>query len=157
MLYIQETNGHYRVADEDDVIAEANEIYHRYLCQGTVISQPADSADYLKLKLAQFDHEVFVGLFLNNQHQVISCDELSHGTIDGASVHVREVVKAALLHNAAAVIFAHNHPSGLAEPSEADKMITTKLKNALAMIDVRVLDHLVVGETVYSFAEHGLI
>jgi len=157
MLYIKEPNGHYRIADEDDVIYEANCIYNHYLCKGTELTESTKAADYLKLKLAQYDHEVFVGVFLDKQHCIISCDELSHGTIDSASVHVREVVKAALFHNAAAIIFAHNHPSGIAEPSQSDKCITDKLKSALALIDVRVLDHFVIGETVYSFSMHGLI
>lgn len=157
MLYIQDSNGLFTQAAEDDVICEAMTIYNRYFCKGTPLTRPADAADYLKLKLAQYDHEVFVGLFLNNRHQIISCDELSHGTIDAASIHVREVVKAALLHNAVAVVFAHNHPSGTSEPSQSDKKITDRLKEALALIDVRVLDHFVIGESVVSFAEQGLI
>jgi DNA repair protein RadC len=157
MLYIKESGGHYRVADEDDVIYEANAIYDRYFSRGNQIGNPEDAQKYLRVKLAAFDYEVFIGLFLNNQHQVISCDELSHGTIDCASVYPREVVKAALQHNAAKVIFAHNHPSGISEPSQADKDITNRLKNALELIDVRVLDHFVIGETVYSFREHCLI
>jgi DNA repair protein RadC len=94
---------------------------------------------------------------LDNQHRVIACDELFRGTIDGASVYPREVVKAALQYNAAALIMAHNHPSGISDPSQADRVITEKLKEALALIDVRVLDHFIVGENVYSFAEHGLL
>jgi DNA repair protein RadC len=109
------------------------------------------------LKLAPYEHEVFVCLFLDNQHRVIACDELFRGTIDGASVYPREVVKAALQYNAAALIMAHNHPSGISDPSQADRVITEKLKEALALIDVRVLDHFIVGENVYSFAEHGLL
>ena len=157
MLYIKQDDGQYCIADEDDVICEAITIYNRYFCKGTPLTEPVKAADYLKLKLAQYDHEVFVGLFLNKRHQIISCDELSHGTIDAASVHSREVVKAALLHNAAAVVFAHNHPSGASEPSQADINITEKLKSALALIDVTVLDHFVIGESVVSFAEQGLI
>ena len=157
MLFIKKPNGRYRVADEDDVICEATDIYNRYFAKGTTITEPAKAADYLKLKLAHYEHEVFVCLFLNNQHQVIACDEMFRGTIDGASVYPREVIKAAIQHNAAAVVFAHNHPSGIAEPSNADKTITQKLKSALDFIDVRVLDHFIIGETVYSFAEHGLL
>ncbi|WP_375142670.1 JAB domain-containing protein [Methylomonas koyamae] len=100
---------------------------------------------------------MFLGVFLDNQHKVIACEELFRGTIDGASVYPREVVKTALQHNAAALIFAHNHPSGISQPSQADRVITEKLKSALALIDIRVLDHFVVGEAVYSFAEHGLL
>ena len=97
-------------------------------------------------------------MFLDNQHRVIQLDELFRGTIDGASVYPREVVKQALHHNAAAVIFAHNHPSGVTEPSQADKQITEKLKKALDLFDIRVLDHFIIGDgEPYSFAEHGLI
>jgi len=157
MLFIKKANGRYRVADEDDVICEATYIYNSYFSKGTTISEPAKSADYFKLKLAHYEHEVFVCLFLTNQHQVISCDEMFHGTIDSASVYPREVLKAALQHNAAAVVFAHNHPSGLAEPSNADKVITQRLKKALDCIDIRVLDHIIIGDGSYSFAEHGLL
>ena len=157
MLYIQQANGEYRVADEDDVICEATDIYNRYFSKGTVISKPEKSADYFKLKLAHYEYEVFVCMFLNNQHQVIACDEMFRGTIDAASVYPREVLKAALQHNAAAVVFAHNHPSGKAEPSHADQEITKKLKSALALIDIRVLDHIIIGDSTYSFAEHGLL
>jgi DNA repair protein RadC len=157
MLYIKESTGTYRIADEDDVIEAATEIYNRYFLRGQAINSPNEAKAYLKLKLAPYEHEVFACLFMNNQHQIISCDILFRGTIDGASVYPREVVKTALQQNAAAVIFAHNHPSGISEPSNADKSITEKLKNALALVDVRVLDHFIVGETVYSFAEHGLV
>ncbi len=113
--------------------------------------------EYLKLKLGGYDREVFALMLLDNQHQLIHFEELFFGTIDAASVHPREVVKSALNANAAAVILAHNHPSGIAEPSQADKQITSKLVDALALIDVRVLDHIVVGESCVSFAERGWI
>jgi DNA repair protein RadC len=114
--------------------------------------------DYLLCRLRGYAHEVFACLFLDNQHRVIAFEELFRGTIDGASVYPREVVKKALAANSAAVIFAHNHPSGVAEPSEADKHITQRLRQALGLIDVRVLDHFIVGEgRPFSFAEHGLI
>jgi DNA repair protein RadC len=101
---------------------------------------------------------VFACLFLDNQNRVIQLIELFRGTIDSTSVYPREVAKQALHHNAAAVIFAHNHPSGIAEPSLADKHITEKLKQALALFDIRVLDHFIIGDgQPYSFAEHGLI
>ena len=157
MLYIKEPNGHYRIADEDDVIDEANTIYDRYFSRGEQIKSPEKAQNYLRVKLAAFDHEVFIGLFLNNQQQVISCDELAHGTINCASIYPREVVKTALQHNAAKVIFAHNHPSGISEPSQADVHITNKLKDALSLFDIGVLDHLVIGEGIYSFAENGRI
>ena len=121
------------------------------------MTSPGSSKDYVKLHLARYEHEVFACLWLDNRNRVIRFNKLFRGTIDGASVYPREVVKAALKHNAAAVIFAHNHPSGVAEPSQADEQITKLLKDALALIDVRVLDHLVVGEEVISFAERGLL
>ena len=123
----------------------------------TELSSPQDTRNYLRLKFAGLEHEVFACLFLDQRHRVICFEELFTGTIDGASVYPREVVKATLKHNAAAVIFAHNHPSGNAEPSQSDKHITGRLKEALALIDVRVLDHFVVGDEVVSFAERGLI
>ncbi|WP_445368109.1 RadC family protein [Methylomonas sp. BW4-1] len=157
MLYIRGTNNRYRMADEQDVIFEAIQIYNRYFSRGESLTSPDKAKDCIKLKLAPYEHEVFVCLFLDNQHRVIACDELFRGTIDGASVYPREVVKTALQYNAAALIMAHNHPSGISDPSQADRVITGKLKEALALIDVRVLDHFIVGENVYSFAEHGLL
>lgn len=128
------------------------------LAQGDALSRPEDTRDYLTARLRDYAHEVFACLFLDNRHRVISFDELFHGTLDGASVHPREVVKRALSHNAAAVIFAHNHPSGVAEPSQADETITRRLKEALALVDIRVLDHFIVGEgEAVSFAERGLL
>lgn len=122
------------------------------------LTSPDLTRRYLSSQLRGYAHEVFACLFLDNQHRVIGFEELFHGTIDGASVYPREVVKKALAFNAAAVIFAHNHPSGVAEPSEADKLITLRLKQALSLIDIRVLDHFIVGDgQPYSFAEHGLI
>ncbi len=123
-----------------------------------VMSSPDATRRYLQSHLVGYQQEVFLCLFLNSQHQVLSCDELFYGTIDGATVHPREVVKCCLKHNAAAVIFAHNHPSGVAEPSQADKRITERLRDALLMVDIRVLDHIVVGgNEVVSFAERGLL
>lgn len=113
--------------------------------------------NYCRLNLASLEHEVFSILFLNNQNVLIERVEMFRGTIDNASVYPREVVKAALQLNAAAVIFAHNHPSGLSEPSQADKNVTSKLKQALELLDIRTLDHIIIGDTTYSFAEHGLI
>ena len=112
----------------------------------------------LREQLAAREHEVFICIFLDNPHRVIAMDEMFRGTIDGASVHPREVVKCALQYNAAAVILAHNHPSGVPEPSKADISLTRRLTDALALIDVRVLDHFIVGGSeLVSFAERGLI
>jgi DNA repair protein RadC len=116
------------------------------------------NSHYLKLNIATRPHEVFVVLFLDNQHRVIETKELFRGTIDGASVYPREVVKEALQLNAAAVILAHNHPSGITEPSPADRDITHKIKQAMGLMDIRVLDHLIIGGTSHtSFAEMGLM
>lgn len=125
---------------------------------GDVLTSPELAQQYLVTQLRHQPHEVFACLFLNNQHQVLAFESLFRGTLDAASVYPREVVKRVLEHNAAAVIFAHNHPSGVAEPSRADTQITDRLKQALALIDVRVLDHFVIGngETV-SLAERGLM
>ncbi len=138
------------------------EIGRRYLAarlpHGDALTSPTDTRDYLAAQLGHYRHEVFSCLFLDNRNRVLSFDEMFSGTIDGASVHPREVVKRALKHNAAAVILAHNHPSGVAEPSSADRSITRRLGDALALVDIRLLDHLVIGdgETV-SFAERGLL
>ena len=122
-----------------------------------VMSNPRKAREYLSLKMQAYEHEVFACLFLDSQQRVIKFEEMFRGTIDGSTVHIREVVKRALHHNAAAIIMAHNHPSGSHEPSRADEEITQEMKRALAMIDVRVLDHFVVGEKVTSFAERDLL
>ncbi|MBK1724376.1 RadC family protein [Thiocystis violacea] len=123
-----------------------------------VLTSPEATRDYLKMRLYGSPQEIFACLFLDNRHRVIRYDELFHGTIDGASVHPREVVRRVMETNAAAVIFAHNHPSGVAEPSQADVRITQRLKEALALIEVRVLDHIIVGDgDGTSFAERGLL
>ena len=122
------------------------------------LSSPRAVRDYLRLAIAGREQEVFVVLLLDAQHRVISCQELFHGTLTQTSVYPREVVKCALKHNAAAVIFAHNHPSGVAEPSHADEILTRSLKSALALVDVQVLDHFIVaGTRTMSFAERGLL
>ena len=127
------------------------------LRRGDTLTSPAHCARFLRIRLRRREREVFAVVFLDSQHRVIQYEELFQGTIDGTSVHPREVVRAALRHNAAAVILAHNHPSGVAEPSQADVRITERLRQALGLIDVRVLDHLVVGDQeVVSLAERGL-
>ena len=122
------------------------------------LASPQAVRDYLRLLLAARPHEVFVGLFLDSQNRLLAADELFRGTLAQTSVYPREVVKAALAHNAAAMIFAHNHPSGVAEPSRADELLTQALKQALALVDIRTLDHFVVaGGRLTSFAERGLL
>ncbi|MFO7705489.1 MAG: DNA repair protein RadC [Halopseudomonas sp.] len=128
------------------------------LKRGTALTSPGAVRQYLRSRLAHLPHEVFACLFLDNQHRVIAFEELFQGTLDSASVYPREVLKRALSLNAAAVILTHNHPSGVAEPSQADQLLTRRLKEALALVDIRVLDHLVVGDgEPVSFAERGLL
>ena len=123
-----------------------------------VLTSPDAVRDYLRLALAPLPYEVFMALFLDSQNRLLAACELFRGTLAQTSVYPREVVKAALAHNAAGVILAHNHPSGVAEPSRADELLTTSLKQALALVDIRTLDHLIVaGPRVVSFAERGLI
>ena len=124
---------------------------------GTAMVEPQIAKDFLRLNMQHLEHEEFWVLFLDNQHRLITSESMFRGTIDGASVYPREVAKRCLFYNAAAVIFAHNHPSGLAEPSQADKAITVKLTEALKLLDIRVLDHFIIGDDDYSFAEKGLI
>lgn len=150
---------------ENDIINEAIGILQRRLAArrdpegvGVAVNAPSEARKLVMLKIAAKEHEVFGALWLTNRHELIQCEELFTGTIDGASVFPREVVKAALRANAAAVIFFHNHPSGVVEPSRADTTITERLKRALETVDIRVLDHFIVGEgEPYSFACHGLL
>ncbi|HDZ5414931.1 TPA: DNA repair protein RadC [Vibrio harveyi] len=131
-------------------------IAEKYL-RGDAFCNPNATKDYIKYRLGNYEREVFALMLLDNQHRLIEFTELFYGTIDSASVYPREVVKVCLEKNAAAVILAHNHPSGDATPSQSDRRITQRLKDALALIDVRVLDHIVVGEDCYSMAEGGML
>lgn len=143
---------------ETDVIIMAKRSAQRKLAKGHKISQPPQAFEHLQLLLQDYEHEVFSGLFLDSQHRVIRFEELFRGTIDAASVYPREVLKYALAYNAAAVILVHNHPSGDPEPSEADRHITDRLKEALGLMDIRVIDHVVVGiDGCKSFAEMGYL
>jgi DNA repair protein RadC len=143
----------------DEVLIDAAlKILAEQFVRGELLESPTATRKYLALRFSSLEHEVFCCLFLDNRHRLIACDELFRGTIDGASVHPREVVKRALAHNAAAVILSHNHPSGVAEPSQADELITLRLKDALGVVDIRVLDHLIVaGAKVVSLAERGIL
>ena len=126
--------------------------------QRDALTSPASVRDYLRMTLAGRDYEVFMVLFLDAQHRVIESEEMFRGTLTQTSVYPREVVKRSLVNNAAALIFAHNHPSGVAQPSHADELLTRSLKEALALVDVKVLDHFIVaGGGVMSFAERGLL
>ena len=160
-LCVRQPNGRYRVAEPEEVCEYASEILFDQQLKGRrfdTIQGTEQAARYIKAKLALREHEVFACIFLDNRHRIIEYQELFRGTINGASVHPREVVKAVLAVNAAAVILVHNHPSGVAEPSQADLSITNRLKSALDLVDAKVLDHLIVGvESITSFAERGLI
>lgn len=125
----------------------------------TVLASPQAVRDFLRLRMAELKHEVFIALWLDAQNALIACDELFRGTLTQTSVYPREVIKSALAHNAGAVIVAHNHPSGRVEPSAADKVLTDALKQSLAMVDVKLLDHLIIGgaKPPFSFAERGLL
>ena len=144
------------------LLLAALELGRRYLLadlqRGNALTNPEATRRFLQAQLRGYPHEVFACLFLDNRHRVIEYEALFRGTIDGASVHPREVAKAALGHNAAAVILAHNHPSGISEPSQADLHLTRRLREALGLVDIRVLDHLVIGDgEPVSFAERGLL
>lgn len=143
---------------EDLTIVQALAILERRVRNGVVFGGPADVKDYLRIKLAPSQREIFGVLWLDAVHRVIEAEDLFFGTLTQTSVYPREVVKAALFHNAAACVLYHNHPSGSAEPSRADEYMTATLKQALNLIDVRVLDHIVVGmPNIVSFAERGLL
>ncbi|WP_055127974.1 RadC family protein [Pseudomonas mediterranea] len=146
-----------RLAHENRVIDEALHILDRRLfTRGPNLTSPDVVASFLKLQLVQQEHEVFGVIFLDAKHRVLAFEVLFHGSIDGASVYPRQVVKRSMVHNAAGAIFVHNHPSGCTEPSQADRILTVRLKEALALIEVRVLDHFIVGEgRPLSFAEYG--
>jgi len=150
--------GSAKYAQLQAVLEMAKRHFQEILQRGNALTSPDITRAYLSAQLRGYTYEVFACLFLDNQHRVIQFEELFRGTIDGASVYPREIAKRALHHNAAAIIFAHNHPSGIAEPSQADQHITDKLKQALALFDIRVLDHFIIGDGLpYSFAEHGLL
>ncbi|MGZ8152100.1 MAG: RadC family protein [Methylovulum sp.] len=150
--------GNAKYAQLQAVLEMARRHFKEILQRGDALTSPDITRAFLSAQLRGYSYEVFACLFLDNQHRVIELDELFRGTLDSASVYPREVVKQALRHNAAAVIFAHNHPSGICEPSHADRQITEKLKQALALFDIRVLDHFIIGDgQPYSFAEHGLL
>ena len=156
-LYVRDESG-FREARPDDVLERAQALLaQRYRVGSPVLTSPALTREFLRMHLGACEHEVFGMLHLDSRHRLIAVENLFRGTINSSSVHPREVVKSALAHNAAAVVLYHNHPSGLTEPSAADELITRRLREALALIDVRVLDHLIVAEAIYSFAEAGLL
>lgn len=143
--------------NDQAILAAAEDILRARLQRLGTIQSPADAFDFLRVRLGGLRHEEFHAVWLDNRNRILDCQRLFAGTIDGANVYPREVVREALGHNASAVILAHNHPSGVAEPSASDKAITWSLKEALALVGVRVLDHIVVGETCISLAGRGFV
>lgn len=157
-LMVRDAQGRYLLATADQILEAARQAIENKMQRGASFTSPATVKKYLRAKLAGFEHEVFAILFLDTQHRLIDYVEMFRGTIDAAEVHPREVVKEALRLNAAAVIVSHNHPSGNPEPSAADRALTARLKQALGLVDVRVLDHVIVaGSDTTSFAERGLL
>ena len=157
-LLVRDSHGRYALASADQILEAARLVIDQKMQRGTSFTSPAAVKEYLFAKLSGFEHEVFAVLFMDTQHRLIEYAEMFRGTIDGASVYPRELVKEALRLNAAAVIVSHNHPSGNPEPSGADRTLTQRLKEALGLVDVRVLDHIIVaGTDTTSFAERGLI
>lgn len=157
-LWIRGECDELRLATPGEIIAAARRAMSRRVHRGVAMASPRAVREFLAIKLGSLDHELFVVLLLDNRHRLIDYVELFRGTIDSASVHPREVVKLALSRNAAAVVLAHPHPSGTAEPSRADELITQRLRDALALVDIRVLDHVIVaGGEALSFAERGLL
>jgi DNA repair protein RadC len=157
-LLVRDVDGQYRPASAEEVLSQARRVLSHRVRRGATMSSPQAVKDYLLVEIGVLEHEVFCVLFLDAQHRIIALKQMFRGTVTQTSVYPREVVKEALAVNAAAVILAHNHPSGAAEPSRADEFLTQTLKTALALVDVRVLDHLVVaGSDARSFAELGLL
>ena len=144
-LYVRGEQRRYRVANADEIIEAARAVAGQRMQRGESFTDPQVSGRFFQDKLAGLEREVFAAVFLDTRHRLIEYVELFHGTIDGAEVHPREVVKQALRCNAAAVIVAHNHPSGTTDPSAADRAVTARLRQALALVDVRLLDHVIIG------------
>lgn len=156
-LYIKDQRGRYRSATQDEIQSAITKQLSEQK-RGEMLHNPSDSRGFITKALEGYTYEVFACLFLDTRNRVISFEVLFNGTIDGASVHPREVVRRALTHNAAGLIVAHNHLSGMAEPSRVDRALTQRLQDAVALVDVRLLDHFVVGDgEVVSFAERGWI
>lgn len=157
-LLVRDVDSQYRPALAEEVLNHARRVLAHRVRRGATMSSPQAVKDHLRLEIGMLEHEVFCVLFLDAQHRIIALKQMFRGTVTQTSVYPREVVKEALSLNAAAVILAHNHPSGAVEPSRADEYLTQTLKTALVLVDVRVLDHLVVaGADVCSFAERGLL
>jgi len=155
MLYVKEKCGIYQAASKETILSEARRLSDNQLRRGAAITSTAAAKEAVGLKLAGLEYELFACLFLDGRHQVLAWQEMFRGTINNNTIYPREIVKEALALNAAAVIFAHNHPSGNIEPSYNDLELTRTLAEILKVINVRVLDHLIVGDEVFSFTEAG--
>ena len=156
-LYVRD-GGEFREARTQDILERANALMaQRFRAGAPVMGSPARTREFLRLRMAALQYEIFAVLFLDSRNRLIEYVELFRGTVSGASVHPREVVKEALARNAVAVVFAHCHPSGQATASSADEAVTLRLRDALNLVDIRVLDHFIVGETILSMAEAGLL
>ena len=157
-LLVRDVAGDYRPANAEEVLQAARRVLAGQMRDCEVLTSPQVVRDFLRVKLGTLEHEVFAVIHLDAQNRVIEYVEMFRGTVSQTSVYPREVVKEALARNSAALLLVHNHPSGVAEPSRADEMLTQTLKSALALVDVRVLDHLIVaGSAILSFAERGLL
>ena len=157
-LFVRDVEGQFREASAEEVLRHARCVLSRRVRRGASMSSPQAVKDYLRVALGALEHEMFTIIFLDAQNRVLALKQMFRGSVTQTSVYPREVVKEALGLNAAGVILSHNHPSGAAEPSRADEYLTQTLKAALALVDVRVLDHMVVaGAEVVSFAERGLL
>ncbi len=156
-LYVREGSDYYGAPAEQILDRAHALISQRYRTGSAVLQNPQRTREFLRIHLGARDHEVFGLLHLDTQHRLIAVEDLFRGTLDGASVHTRDVVQSVLQHRTAAVIVYHNHPSGNAYPSAADEAVTQRLKSALGLIDLRILDHLIIAERIFSFAESGLL
>lgn len=156
-LYVNDS-GSFREAYDEEILVRAQGVLGKRFRSGSpVMTSPARTMEFLRIRLGALDYEVFGCLHLDKRHRLIKAEDLFRGTIDGASVHPREIVRSVINHGAAAVVLYHNHPSGQASPSQADELITARVRESLALINVRVLDHIIVGDANYSFAEAGLL
>ena len=157
-LMVCDPSGVYRPATADEVLRHARRVLSRRVRRGVVFDAPVKVREFLAVQLGALEHEGFCVAFLDAQHRLLAFEEMFRGTLTQTSVYPREIVRGALLHNAGAVVLAHNHPSGAVEPSRADELLTQTLKSALQLVDVRVLDHFIVaGDRTLSFAERGLL
>ncbi len=158
VLLVRDVAGDYRQVDADEVLQAAQEVLLARVRGGDVLASPQAVRDFLRVKLGTLAHEMFAVVHLDSQNRVIDYVEMFRGTVSQTSVYPREVVRESMMRNSAALLLVHNHPSGSTQPSKADEMLTQTLKTALALVDVRVLDHLIVaGNDILSMAEHGLM